>query len=110
MAITSLNLNYLCQKLVFKFNLTFLVVRKLLLLLVSQNLPDSPARRARRHSTAGFSIHFITAGLLQLIISSARVNYSASAACDECSGPSHYELIIVQPRETSIEIVTLAAG
>jgi len=48
--------------------------------------------------------------LLQLaIVSSARVNYSASAARDECSGSSHNEFVAVRPCETSFETVTLAA-
>ena len=47
---------------------------------------SSPARGARCCPTAGFSIHFIATRLLQLtVVSSTRVNYSASAACDECS-------------------------
>ena len=36
--------------------------------------------------------------------------YSASAACDECSGSSHNEFVAVPPCETSVETVTLAAG
>jgi len=60
----------------------------------SQNSPNSPARRSRCRSTAGFSIHFIATRLLQLtVVSSVRVNYAASAACDECSGSSHNELV-----------------
>jgi len=58
-----------------------------------------------------FGIHFIATQLLQLtVVSSAAVNYSASAACHECSGPSHHELVIVQTRETSAEAATLAVG
>ena len=38
------------------------------------------------------------------------VNYSASAACDECSGSSHNEFVAARPCETSIEAATLAAG
>ena len=44
------------------------------------------------------------------VVSSARVNYSASAACDECSGSSPNEFVTARPCETSIETVTLAAG
>jgi len=70
-----------------------------------------PALRARCGSTAGFSIHFIATRLLQLtVVPSARVNYSASAACDECSGWSHNEFVAAQPRETSVEAATMAAG
>ena len=77
----------------------------------SQNSPGSPARRARCGPTADFSIHFIATRLLQLtVVSSARVNYSASAACDECSGSSHNEFVAARPCETSVETVTLAAG
>jgi len=49
--------------------------------------------------------------LLQLtVVSSVRVNRSASAACDECSGSSCLELVIAWPCETSVEADTLAAG
>ena len=77
----------------------------------SQNSSDSPARRARCHSTAGFSIHFIATPLLQLtVVSYARVNYSASAACHECSGSSHHELVVARPREISAEAPTFRAS
>jgi len=67
--------------------------------------------RQQPATTAGLSIHFISTRLLQLIVvSSARVNYSASAACDECSRSSHNEFVAARPRETSVEAVTLAAG
>ena len=85
---------------------------QLLLSSASQNSPGSPARRTRCRSitTAGFSIHVIATRLLQLtVVPSARVNYSASAACDECSGSSHNEFV-ARPCETSVETVTLAAG
>jgi len=59
-----------------------------------QNSPGWLTRRPRRCSTAGFSIHFIVTRLLQLtVVSSARVNHSASAVCHEWSGPSHHELV-----------------
>jgi len=65
-----------------------------LLPLASPNSPGSPARRSRCRSTAGFSIHFIATRLLQLaVVPSASGNYSASAACDECSGSSRNELV-----------------
>jgi len=49
--------------------------------------------------------------LLQLtVVSSASGNYSASAACDECSGSSHNEFVAARPCETSVEAATLAAG
>jgi len=84
---------------------------QLLLSSASQISPGSPARRARCGSTAGFSINFNATRLLQLtVVSSAMVNYSASAACDECSGSSHNEFVATRPCETSIETVTLAAG
>ena len=74
-------------------------------------LPGSPARRTRCCSTTGFNIHFIATRLLQLtIVSSAKVNCSASVACDECSGSSHNELVVVRPCQTSVEAATLAAG
>ena len=58
-----------------------------------------------------FSIYSNATRLLQLtVVSSARVNYSASAACDECSGSSHNEFVAARPCEISIETVTLAAG
>jgi len=61
--------------------------------------------------SAGFSIHFIATGLLQLtVVSSAKVNHSAPAACDECSGSRRHERVVARPRETSSEAVTLAAG
>ena len=67
--------------------------------------------RARCGSTAGFSIHFISTRLLQpIVVSSARVNYSASAACNERSCSSHNEFVAARPRETSVEGVTLAVG
>jgi len=44
------------------------------------------------------------------VVSSAGVNYSASAACDECSGLSHSEYVAAWPCETSIEAATMAAG
>ena len=47
---------------------------------------------------------------LLTVVSSAKVNHSASAACDECSGSSHHELVVARPREASSEAVTLAAG
>ena len=76
-----------------------------------QNSPSSPAHLTRCRSTAGFSIHFITTRLLQLtVVLSAMVNCSASAACHECSGSSHHELVVAQPRETRTETATLAAG
>ena len=57
-----------------------------------------PARRVRCRSTAGFSIHFIATRLLQItVISSVKVNHSAPAACDECSGSSHHELVVPRP-------------
>ena len=59
--------------------------------IASQNSPGSLARLARCASTAGFSIHFIVTRLLQLtVVLSARVNYSASAACDKCSSSSQW--------------------
>jgi len=60
----------------------------------------------------GFSIHFIATRLLQLtVVSSARVNHSAShAACHECSSSSCHEPVIAWPCETSVEAATLAAG
>jgi len=83
----------------------------LLLSSASQNSPGSPARRARCGSTAGFNIYFIATRLLQLtIVSSAGVNYSASAACDERSGSNRNEFVAARPRETSVEAATLAAG
>ena len=62
--------------------------------LLLQYAPSSPARGARCCPTAWFtSIHFIATRLLQLtVVSSTRVNYSASAACDECSDLRHSEL------------------
>jgi len=52
---------------------------------------------------------FIMTRLLQLtVVSSAKVNHSAAAACDECSGSSHHEFVIARPRETSSEAATLA--
>jgi len=78
---------------------------QLLLPPASQNSPGSPAQWAKCHSMAGFSIHFIATWLLQLtVVSSARINYSASAACDECSDSSCHEVVIVQACETSIEL------
>jgi len=66
-----------------------------------------PAHRSK----AGFSIHFIMTQLLQLtVVLSAKANHSASAACDECSGSSHHELVVVQPCEASSEAATLAAA
>jgi len=63
------------------------------------------------HSIAGFSIHFIATGLLQLIVvASAKVSHSGPAACDECSGSSHHELVVVRPCEASSEAATLAPG
>ena len=44
------------------------------------------------------------------MLSSAKVNHSASAACDECSGSSHHELVVARPCEASSEAATLAAG
>ena len=41
---------------------------------------------------------------------SSKVNYSASAACDECSGSSHTELVVARSCQTSVEAATLAAG
>jgi len=61
-------------------------------------------RQVRRlvGSTAGFSIHFIATRLLQLtVVSSAKVNHSAPAACDECSGSSHHELVVARQCEDS---------
>ena len=50
-------------------------------------------------------------GLLQLtVVSSAKVNHPAPAACDECSGSSRHERVVARPRETSSEALTLAAG
>ena len=62
--------------------------------LLLQYAPSPPARGARCCPTAWFtSIHFIATRLLQLtVVSSTRVNYSASAACDECSDLRHSEL------------------
>jgi len=66
----------------------------------NQNSPGLLSRRARCCSTAGFSIHFITTWLLQLtVVSSAKVNHSAPAACDECSGSSHQKLVVAWPCE-----------
>jgi len=68
-----------------------------------QNLPGLPAHRVRYCTTVGFSIHFVATRLLQLtLVSSARVNHSASAACDECSSSSCHEPVIEWPCETSI--------
>ena len=48
---------------------------------------------------------------LQLVVvSSAKLNHSAPAACDECSGSSHHELVVAWPCEASSEAATLAAG
>jgi len=70
----------------------------------------STARRARCRSTARFIFHFIAYRLLQLaVVSSAKVNHSAPAACDECSGSSYHELV-ARPREASSEAASLAAG
>jgi len=41
---------------------------------------------------------------------SAKVNHSAPAACDECSGSSYHELVVARPREASSEAASLAAG
>jgi len=83
---------------------------QLLLPPASQNLPGLPAHWARCCLVADFSIHFITTLLLQLtVVSSARINHSASAACDECSSLSCHELVIAWPYETSIEAATLPA-
>ena len=66
----------------------------------NQNSPGLLSRRARCCSTAGFSSHFITTWLLQLtVVSSAKVNHSAPAACDECSGSSHQKLVVAWPCE-----------
>ena len=35
------------------------------------------------------------------MLSSAKVNHSASAKCDECSGSSHHELVVARPCEAS---------
>ena len=34
----------------------------------------------------------------------------SDAACDECSGSSHNELVVARPCQTSVEAATLAAG
>jgi len=44
------------------------------------------------------------------MLSSAKVNHSAPATCDECSGSSHHELVVARPCEASSEAATLAAG
>jgi len=37
------------------------------------------------------------------MLSSAKVNHSASAKCDECSGSSHHQLVVARPCEASSE-------
>ena len=53
----------------------------------------------------------IATRLLQLtVVLSAMLNYSASAACHECSSSSYHELVVVRPRKPSAEAATLATS